>query len=264
MRPLALAVACFLVACRPQPPLGLFINEKSGARLYTEGDAAFLEYTALSAPLKPQFTVRLEPTSEAWTGNLGLLGAVSVTRTEDGISITGAGEKHALRAVSPADQQPLADAADLVKALLVDDAKRYRASERCGRGLGVSLFAKPDAKLRSALTEALVENAAVSVTRLETVSSSPWADNVDITGTLAFEAVALNGASTAAATLAFTGRAVASRFPAETKREPSFSLNTLDGESAPDACFLTHRPALRYQAPKPKREQAADPYGWGQ
>jgi hypothetical protein len=250
MRPLALAVACFLVACRPQPPLGLFINEKSGARVYTEGENAFLEYTALAAHLKPQFTLRLERAGEAWAGSLGLLGSVSVTPTDVGIEITGAGEKHTLRAVSAAGPQPFTpdSAAALVKSLLLQEARRYRESQRCGRGLGIGLFAKPDAPLRSAVTEALATNVTVSVTRIATASSSPWADDIDIAGTLAFEPLALDTATTSAATLDLTGRVAASRFPAETKREPVLSLKSLDGESADDTCFLTRRPALHYLA----------------
>lgn len=244
---LALASAC------SKPPQGLFVDEKSAARLYKEGDNLFLEYFALEYHLKPQLTARLDRSGDAWTSNVGVLGTLAVTPTDTGIAITAAGEKHSLRRVESVDAQPpsVEVLEALVRSFLLDQVAEFERTKHCS----LRLLAKDESPERIATTGALVRDATLVATATPIADrSSRWADEYEVTGTIAFapmdfaEGQALLMVSTKAETIPFAGRATLSRFTVETKRAPGFVMKTFGDTPASrtDVCGLTRRPALQY------------------
>ncbi|MBL8941248.1 MAG: hypothetical protein JNM69_42275 [Archangium sp.] len=255
MRLALLSLLAFAAACSKQPQ-GLFVDEKSAARLYKEGDNLFLEQFVLEHHLKPQLTTRLERSGDAWTANIGMLGSLSVTPTESGVAITALGEKRSLVRVEPRDAQPPSAEAlqALVRSFLLDQAAEFARTKRCSASF--NLFAKEEAPERIAMTDALLRDATTLTATSTPIAdrSSRWADEYDVQGTIALadlnfaEGETLKMVSTKAETILFTGHATLSRFPTETKRAPVFTMTTFAGARASrvDICGLTRRPALQY------------------
>lgn len=255
VRFLSFVCLAFALAACSKVPQGLFVNEKLGARLYKEGDTLFLEHFVLDSPFKPQLTTRLERAADAWTANLGMLGALSVTPTDTGVTFAALGEKHALLRVSAVDAKPPSAEAleSLVRTFLLDQVADFERTKRCNPGF--DLFAKEERPERIAATAALVKDAALVATAKPVADrTSQWADDYDVTGSIELRAMDFAEGetqlmvSTKPETIPFSGRATLSRFPVETKRAPVFVMKTFGGAPASraDVCRLTRRPALQY------------------
>lgn len=80
MRVFALAFALVASACSKSPPIGRYISDAEGLRLYTEGDGLFIEvFTFRTSHAKPTLVSKLEKhDGGGYSANLGLLGRLDV------------------------------------------------------------------------------------------------------------------------------------------------------------------------------------------
>lgn len=126
-------LAVLAAACAKSPE-GQYVKGGEAVRIFREGEASFVEFTTLGAIGSKPAVAKLDKGDSGWRAQLGLMGEMSLTLTDEGLAVTTRGQKFNFKRVHEATAIPLEPdaAAGVLTESLAGLSANMQETKKCG------------------------------------------------------------------------------------------------------------------------------------